>query len=85
MVHQLSDSQLATFLNGLADMIKPVTVAFQYRPQMKDADDEMVLETVINGYADGIVTHNVKDFIAAAFRFGVLVLNPGNALEELRK
>jgi predicted nucleic acid-binding protein len=45
--------------------------------------DEMVLETAINGYADAIVTFNRADFIGAARQFGIRVLNPKEALEEM--
>jgi predicted nucleic acid-binding protein len=45
--------------------------------------DEMVLETAINGYADAIVTFNRSDFIGAARRFGISVLSPKEALEEM--
>ena len=57
---------------------------FQWRPQLADANDEMVLEAAVNGRADGIVTHNVKDFAIAAPRFGVRVLRPGELLQEMR-
>jgi predicted nucleic acid-binding protein len=51
-------------------------------PQLQDANDEMVLEAAINGRADAIVTHNVRDFLPAAHHFGIEVLTPGRIIKE---
>jgi predicted nucleic acid-binding protein len=48
-----------------------------------DPDDEMVLETAINGNAQAIVTFNRTDFAHAAERFGLMVLSPGEALGKV--
>lgn len=69
----------------LAEQIEPVQVWFLWRPQLSDSDDEMVLEAAINGKADGIVTHNKRDFEAAAKRFGIGVWSPGEFLQQLRQ
>jgi predicted nucleic acid-binding protein len=45
----------------------------------------MVLDVAINGHADAIVTNNIKDFRAAAERFGIQVLTPKEFLIALRK
>jgi predicted nucleic acid-binding protein len=50
---------------------------------LPDADDDMVLETAINGRADGIVTFNRRDFEPAKARFGIAVLSPGEAVRHL--
>ena len=47
-VHGMSDERIEAFLVGLAAIIKPVRVYFQWRPQLGDTDDEMVLETALN-------------------------------------
>ena len=59
-------------------------MSFQWRPQLRDANDEMVLETALNGQADALVTHNVKDFAGIAGKFGLRVLRPGELLKEMR-
>lgn len=68
------------FLSGLATLIKPVEVAFLWRPQLTDPADEMVLEAAVNGRAAWIITYNVRHFRVAAVRFGIHVGTPKAAL-----
>lgn len=70
------------FLAALASACEPVEIRFQWRPQLRDAGDEMVLETAINGQADALVTYNIRDFLPAANRFGLRVLRPGELFKE---
>ena len=44
-----------------------------------------LLEAAVNGYADALVTHNVRDFLPAMQAFGLNVLTPAALLEELTK
>jgi len=62
-VHGVSPQQIEAFLTALASFTDRVRISFSYRPQLQDADDEMVLEAAINGHADAIVTHNARDFL----------------------
>jgi putative PIN family toxin of toxin-antitoxin system len=84
-VHGMSTHDTRRFLTGLAGIIEPVKVYYRWRPQMQDVDDEMVLDAAINGRAEVIVTHNVRDFMTAASRFNLRVANPGNFLREVQK
>jgi len=59
-------------------------ISYSWRPQLVDADDEMVLELAVAARADFIVTHNVRDF-AGAERFGVGILTPAEFLKMLEK
>ena len=78
----LSDDSLEDAIRGLAALIEPVHVDYQWKPQLTDPDDEMVLETATNGHADAIVTFNINDFLPAAEQFGVRVLTPGVIIKE---
>jgi putative PIN family toxin of toxin-antitoxin system len=84
LAHGLEISSVDRFLASFASASEPVDVRFQWRPQLADANDEMVLETAVNGIADALVTHNMKDFTGAAPRFGLRVLKPGELLKEMR-
>lgn len=84
LVHGLDAAAIDEFLAAFAAASEAVEVSFQWRPQLRDANDEMVLETALNGWADALVTHNVKDFATIAGKFGLCVLRPGELLKEMR-
>lgn len=68
---------------SFAQVCVPVDLHFLWRPRSKDPDDDMVLETAINGRADVIATFNVRHFAAAALYFGVAVEQPPSLLRRL--
>lgn len=79
----LTAGEVATVLDTVAAIAKPVRLAFLWRPAVRDPDDDMVLETAANSQADAIVTFNKRDFAAVAERFGVGVWSPGEAMKRL--
>ena len=84
LAHGLGLRDIDRFLSALASASEAVDVSFQWRPQLSDPNDEMVLEAAVNGRADALVTHNVRDFAKGAARFGLRVMRPGELLKELR-
>jgi putative PIN family toxin of toxin-antitoxin system len=82
--HGLTLDQVDALLRSLAALIEPVEVRFLWRPQLRDPDDEMVLEAAINGAADVIVTYNVADF-GPAHRFGLRVAAPQEFLKDITR
>jgi putative PIN family toxin of toxin-antitoxin system len=83
-VSGLSLQQIDFALSALAAAVEPVEVRFSWRPQLADANDEMVFEAAVNGRADVLVTHNLVDFAKAAPRFGLVLLPPGELLKRMR-
>jgi putative PIN family toxin of toxin-antitoxin system len=81
----LSESEIGIVLDGLAALIEPVDIFFLWRPQLRDENDDMVLEAAANGRADAIVTYNERHFATAAARFGLQLVKPAQILERLRK
>ena len=52
--------EINVLLDALAAVAEPVALRFLWRPQLKDADDEMVLETAVNGGANRLATFNLR-------------------------
>jgi putative PIN family toxin of toxin-antitoxin system len=81
----LSGQQVEIFLNAIIAMAEPVPTHFLWRPQLRDPNDEMVLEAAVNGRVDALVTFNVRDYGAAAAQFGVDVLIPREAIARIKR
>jgi putative PIN family toxin of toxin-antitoxin system len=79
----LSERQVEIFLNALIALAEPVLTHFLWRPQLRDPNDEMVLEAAVNGRAEALVTFNVRDYGTAASQFGVEVLLPREAIARI--
>jgi|SRR5947209_1110667 len=80
----LTSAEVSRVLDDLASVSRPVRLAFRWRPQLTDPDDDMVLETAVNGSANAIVTFNQRDFLPAAKDFDCEVILPAKALEKIR-
>jgi putative PIN family toxin of toxin-antitoxin system len=79
----LGEDEALVVIDALIGAAHPVDLHFLWRPQLRDADDEMVLEAAVNCRASAIVTFNRRDFGSAAKRFGIELLLPAMALETL--
>ncbi len=80
---QLSEADIGAALDAMAGFVEPVETFFLWRPRLRDADDDMVLEAAVNGRADAIVTFNLRDFAAAPAGFGIPALLPRDVLRKL--
>jgi putative PIN family toxin of toxin-antitoxin system len=84
LAHGLPIEEVDEFLSELAALIEPVEVHFQWRPQGRDPNDEMVFEAAINGRADALVTYNIADFAGMAERFKIGVVHPADLLKKVK-
>jgi putative PIN family toxin of toxin-antitoxin system len=80
----VSTADIRHVLDDLAAVAEPVKITFRWRPNLPDPDDDMVLETAVNGNADAIVTFNVRHFGPASRSFDCAVLLPREALQQIR-
>lgn len=78
--HSLKD--IASVMSALAAVSEGVDISFRTRPMLPDVADEMMLEAALNGQADAIVTHNIKDF-RPALTLGITVATPGKIVRRL--
>jgi putative PIN family toxin of toxin-antitoxin system len=85
-VFGLTAADIDTVLADLASHVVPVKTHYQWRPQLRDPSDEMVLEAAVNAGVQAIVTYNLRDF-TAALNFGIRPLNPEQTFQHfhLRK
>lgn len=79
----LSVREVGIFLDAIVAMGEPVPVHFLWRPQLRDPNDEMVLEAAVNGRADALVTFNMRDYGTVPARFGVDLLLPREAIRRI--
>lgn len=84
--HQLATGlglvQVDAFLSAFASAAVGVETHYRWRPQLRDTADEMVLECVVNGGADYLITFNVKDFRPSDEQFGYQLMTPGAFVQE---
>lgn len=71
-------------LDAVAAVAERVSLRFHWRPQLHDPDDEMVLETAVNGGADRIATFNTRHLAGAARTFGIRAARPGSIWREIK-
>ena len=69
-------ADVENFLDVLAGAVRRVEIAYLWRPQLRDAADDMVLEVAANGQASALVTLNHRDFLPQSLGFGIAVISP---------
>ena len=72
------------FLRFIASQAHLQEIHFLWRPFLRDADDDMVLELAFAAGCRHIVTHNVKDFHGAE-QLGITPLRPRDFQNLIRK
>lgn len=78
----LSTQDIEDFLDYLCRVGEPHEIFYLWRPFLRDADDDMVLELAVNAMCSHIVTFNSKDF-AGSEQFGLKVVTPPEFLGEI--
>jgi len=78
----LRSTQIDDLLDYLCAVAQHRQVYYLWRPLLRDAQDDMVLEVAVAAGADCIVTFNRADFQGAE-QFGLRVVTPQEFLQEL--
>jgi len=80
----LARSDIGDVLDYMCAEAHRQKVHFLWRPFLRDADDDMVLEAAVASGARYIVTHNTRDF-AGVESFGIRAITPGAFLSAVRR
>src|ERR1700751_4711653 len=59
---RLETNDIDRLLDNWAALVEPVVRYFSCRPSIRDPNDEMFVETAINGRAEALITFNVGDY-----------------------
>lgn len=88
LLRHRSVGQTAKHVTDLVDYLcgqaRHQDIFYLWRPCLSDPGDDMVLELAVAAQAELIITHNIKDFDAAA-QFGVSPIAPGAFLQHILK
>ncbi len=77
-------ADMEVILDQLAATLRPVPIWYLWRPLLRDANDDMVLEAAANAAATHLVTFNIRDFGKAPSRFGIELCRPADLARSLR-
>jgi putative PIN family toxin of toxin-antitoxin system len=78
----LSKQDIEAFLDYFCKVAEPQHIFYLWRPFLKDADDDMVLELAFNARCNYIVTFNSKDFRGSE-QFGIQIVTPQEFLKKI--
>ena len=81
----LDPRQIDAILAALASHTVEVPIYYRLRPNLKDANDDKVVECAANFGAEAIVTHNTRDFLASELHYEFDVLKPGEFVRRMRR
>ncbi len=81
-VLRLIRQDVTDLIDALCALSHHHKIYFLWRPQPRDAGDELVLELAVAARCSYIVTYNRKDF-AGAEKFGLRIVTPKEFLQEI--
>jgi len=80
----LAVTDIEAVVTALIAVAHPVRNSYLWRPRLPDPDDDMVLETAVNGTATALVTFNQRHFVPLVKEFDCRVWLPSEALRFLQ-
>ena len=76
----LDDKDIDAILNKLCQISEKCKIFFLWRPFLKDAKDDFILELAVESQSDFIVTYNTRHFKGIE-KFGIQAITPKAFLE----
>jgi len=72
----LSKKEQSTLLNAYISTCRWNEIYYMWRPNLKDEDDNFVVELAVASGAEAIITYNLKDFHNAELSFSHTITTP---------
>ena len=79
----LSKKEQHELLNALLSKCHWNDIYYTWRPNLKDEDDNFLVELAVASDSKAIITYNVKDFTNAQLVFDHSITTPENFMKEL--
>ena len=80
----LDDEDIDAILNKLCKISEKCKIFFLWRPFLKDAKDDFILELAVESQSDFIVTYNIKHFKGIE-KFGIQAITPKEFLKIIEE
>jgi predicted nucleic acid-binding protein len=80
-IPHLSGAEINDIIDYICSVGKRHKIFYLWRPVLKDADDDFILELAVKCGGD-IITWNVKDFKRAG-KFGITIQTPAEFLRQI--
>ena len=78
----LNGADVKALLDYVCAVGQPEQIFYLWRPFLRDAEDDRVLELAVTSRSRYIVTYNIRDF-SGAEQFGIQGVTPGAFLAEI--
>lgn len=79
---RLTKADIDDVLNYMCKIGGHQEISYLWRPQLRDPEDDFILELAVQSECDYIVTHNLKDFVGTE-KFGIKAVTPGKFLRQI--
>lgn len=79
----LSVEEQTKLFDAYLSTCKYNSIYYTWRPNLKDTDDNFLVELAVTSGAKAIITYNIKDFKGAELVFKHKILTPENFIKEI--
>ena len=79
----LSTDEQHDLFNAYLSQCKWNDIYYSWRPNLKDEDDNFLVELAVSSGSMAIITYNIKDFANAELVFSHIIITPEDFIKEI--
>ena len=80
----LNSNELQELFYAFLSVCKFREIFYLWRPNLKDENDDFLVELAVASNSEVIITNNIKDLLNSELKFEFKVLTPKDFLKEIR-